>query len=148
MSKFFKCFAMLVFLAGCEAKDENLSQMVITTADGDVIYMVETANTQEEMSQGLMNRKQLRADSGMIFDINGAQGISMWMKDTYIPLDMLFVNQKGEIVWIYGNATPLSTTLIKPDVTEPLAAVIEINAGDVQKHNIKVGDTVKHEVIK
>ena len=147
MSNLFKVFAVVLLLAGCGEQDANLSKMVVKTSNGDVVYNVETATTQEEMSQGLMNRKELRADSGMIFDVNGAEGISMWMKDTYISLDMIFVNKEGKVIWLYGNAEPLSTTLIEPKVSEPIAAVVEINGGDIAKHNIQIGDFVEHKVI-
>ncbi|MBQ2811574.1 MAG: DUF192 domain-containing protein [Alphaproteobacteria bacterium] len=148
MSKFLKLFAIALMLTSCNAKDDNLSEMIITTSDGDVVYQVETATTKEEMAQGLMDRKELRADSGMVFHLDGAKDIAMWMKDTYVALDMLFVNQEGKIIWIYENAEPLSTNLIQPAMSEPLSVVVEINAGDVQKHNIKIGDTLKHFLIE
>lgn len=148
MFKFLKLCVLAVLVSACSPKDENLSKMVVKTQNGDVVYMVESATTKEQMSKGLMDRKELREDSGMIFDVQGTEEIAMWMKDTYIPLDVLFVNSKGKIIWIEENAEPLSTTLIRPKVKEPMAVVIEINAGDVKKHAIKLGDIVTHELIK
>ncbi|MBQ7303787.1 MAG: DUF192 domain-containing protein [Alphaproteobacteria bacterium] len=147
MRNILKIFAITVMLFGCNQND-NLSKMVIETSDGSATYYVESALTQEEMSKGLMDRKELRADSGMIFYTGRTQEIAMWMKDTYVPLDILFVNKNGKILWIYENAEPLSTKLIKPEVSEPMAAVIEINAGDVAKHKIKVGDIVHHKLLE
>lgn len=148
MLKLLKICMGTLLLAGCGPKDKDLSELIIETDKGPVVYKVESAVTEEEMSQGLMDRKELRADSGMIFNLNGTKGISMWMKDTYIALDMLFVNQDGKIVWIYENAEPLSTRLIKPQTDELLSAVVEINAGEVKKNGIMVGDLVKHELIQ
>lgn len=147
MFKFLKLCVLAVLVSACSPKDENLSKMVVKTQNGDVVYMVESATTKEQMSKGLMDRKELRADSGMIFDVQGTEEIAMWMKDTYIPLDILFVNKDGKIISFYKNAEPLSTKLIKPQVNEPLAAVIEINGGDIEKNNISIGDTVRHELI-
>lgn len=148
ISKMLKVCVLAVLLTACSPKDNKLSELTINTENGPVTYQVETAATKEEMSRGLMNRQQLAADSGMIFDLQGQQQIAMWMKDTLIPLDMLFVNQNGKIIWIFENAVPMSTTLIKPQVNEPMSAVIELNGGDVAKNQIKIGDTVKHQIIK
>ena len=143
-----KICAIALMLFGCNQKNDNLSELVIKTTNGDVTYYVETATTKEEMAQGLMDRKELRADSGMIFDLKSEEGVAIWMKDTYIPLDILFVNKQGKIVWIHQNAEPLSTNLIKPLVKDPLSAIVELNGGDVKKHNIKVGDIINHKIIK
>ena len=148
MSKFLKICAIALLITACNSQDSNLSKMVVKTQKGDVVYMVESAVTREQMTEGLMNRKELRADSGMIFDVQGTEEIAMWMKDTFIPLDIIFVNPNGKIIWLKENAEPLSTTLIRPEVDEPMAAVIEVNGGDIKKHNIKLGDIVVHELIK
>lgn len=146
--KFFKLCAFVLLLCGCSPKNDNLSELVFLTENGPVAYQVEMASTKEEMSKGLMDRKELAPNSGMIFDLQGQQEIAMWMKDTYIPLDMVFVNQKGKIIWIYKNARPMSTELIRPQVSEPLSAVIELNGGDTDKNGIKTGDTVRHKILQ
>ena len=148
MSKFVKLFAVALLLTACSKKDDKLSELVFMTSDGPVTYQIETAVTKDEMSRGLMERKSLAENSGMLFVLEGQEEIAMWMKDTYIPLDMVFVNQDGKIVWIYKNAEPMSTRLIRPQTQEPLSAVIEINAGDIEKNGIKVGDTVQHKLLK
>lgn len=147
ISKFCKIFALIVLVSACSPKENKLSELIFVTSDGEVTYQVETAATKEEMSQGLMNRKELKEKTGMIFVLQGQKEIAMWMKDTYIPLDMLFVNQDGQIVWIYKNAQPMSTRLIRPQTSEMLSAVIEVNAGELEKNNIRVGDLVKHKAI-
>ena len=147
MSKFIKLFAIALLFTACSKKDDNLSELVFVTSEGPVTYQIETATTREEMSTGLMNRKTVAENSGMLFVLQGQNEIAMWMEDTYIPLDMIFVNQDNKIIWIYKNAEPLSTQLIRPQTDEPLSAVIEVNAGDVDKNGIKIGDTVQHELL-
>lgn len=147
MSKFIKLFAIALLFTACSKKDDNLSELVFVTSEGPVTYQIETATTREEMSTGLMNRKTVAENSGMLFVLQGQNEIAMWMEDTYVPLDMIFVNQDNKIIWIYKNAEPLSTQLIRPQTDEPLSAVIEVNAGDVDKNGIKIGDTVQHELL-
>lgn len=134
--------AVLFLITACDEK-KDLTPLTIATENGDIVYQVETASTREEMAKGLMDRKSLAEDSGMIFNIGGQIQMAMWMKDTYIPLDMLFVNREGRIIWIFENAEPLSTTLIRPVVDEPVWKVIELNGGEVQKHGIKTGDQIR-----
>ena len=141
MSKFLKLFLALIVVAGCSPK-ENSGNLTISTENGDVRYNVEEAQTPEELEKGLMNRDSLAADSGMIFNLADVENqVAMWMKDTKIPLDMLFVNSNGRIFFIEENATPMSEELII--APEPALAVIELNAGDVKKHGIKIGDTTE-----
>ena len=147
MFKLIKICAVLLFLTACNSGNQ-LSEMTINTENGSVSYFVENVETKEAMSKGLMGRKELKADSGMVFNVNKVFDIAMWMKDTYIPLDILFVNKNGKIIWIVENTVPLSTNLIRPNITEQLSVVIELNAGDVKKHNIKLNDTVTHKFIK
>lgn len=147
-SRFLKLFVVLLLITSCDNKDPKLSALTVETTNGPVVYMVETASTPDEMVTGLMNRQELNADSGMIFDIDGRAGISMWMKDTYIPLDMIFTDVDGRIIWLHENAEPLSTDLIRPDTQEPIGAVIELNAGEIASKQIKVGDHVSHEILK
>ncbi len=143
MSKFVKLALILIIFSACSklVKKDDLS---ILGPEGEkVAYKVELAVTNEELGKGLMDRKSLAPNSGMLFDLRTVkEPISMWMKDTYISLDMVFIDKYGTIFWIYENAEPMSTMLILPP--EIPAAVLEVNAGDAQKFNIRVGDTVKH----
>lgn len=122
-------------------KSDNLS---IVEANGSKIeYKVELAQTEKEMSKGLMFRDSLGEKTGMLFALwKIGEPSGMWMKNTKIPLDMLFVDKDGMIYWIYENAEPNSVKLI----VAPYApyAVLEVNAGDVIKYGIKIGDTIKH----
>ena len=85
MSKFVKLFAVALLLTACSKKDDKLSELVFMTSDGPVTYQIETAVTKDEMSRGLMERKSLAENSGMLFVLEGQEEIAMWMKDTYIP---------------------------------------------------------------
>lgn len=148
MTKLIKLFMVAFLLVSCSKQDENAEtakgNLVISTASGDVFYQVENAQTPSELETGLMNRDTLAENAGMIFDLSHVNNqVAMWMKDTRISLDMLFVNSDGQIFWIFENAQPMSEEyIISP---APAAAVIEINAGDAKKNNIQVGDKVKHE---
>ena len=142
MLKFFKLFCALIVIAGC-SQEGNLT---IKTQKGDVTYNIEEAQNPQDLEKGLMFRENLAANSGMIFDLSHVSNqVAMWMKNTKIPLDMLFVNANGKIFFIYENATPMSEELII--APEPAMFVIELNAGDVKKHGIQVGDFIKHHFL-
>lgn len=87
-----------------------------------------------------MHRETLAAEAGMLFDFGQPSPVSMWMKNTYIPLDMLFITEAGEIQSIRENTTPLSTDIISS--TGRVRYVLEVNAGTVERMNIKVGNRV------
>ena len=140
--KFIKLFLTIVLLAGCSQKN-NESKLTILTDNGEVSYLVEEAKTVPELEKGLMFRESLAPNAGMIFDLSKVEHTAMWMKNTKIPLDMVFIDEDGIISWIYENAQPESLTLIMPPF--PAAAVLEINAGDIQKHGVKIGDKIGHE---
>ena len=99
---------------------------------------VEVAASPEQLAQGLMHRTELPAGTGMLFVYKLPRKVSMWMKDTLIPLDMLFASRKGTFFHIAENTTPMSEELITaPGAT---AYVLELPAGTVEKLGIQVGD--------
>ncbi len=100
------------------------------------------ARTPEEFSRGLMYVQHLDDDGGMFFAMHAEREISMWMRNTYISLDILFADMSGEIITIYENTTPLSLDYITSE--EPAFAVLELPAGAVAKRNISVGDRLRH----
>ena len=114
--------------------------IVIATRDGPVRFVVEIAVTPQERSVGLMHRRELAADHGMIFDFGAEQQVAMWMRNTYLPLDMLFIDNDGAIRHIAKRTTPLSERTISSQ--GPVRYVLEINGGLADKLNIAVGDTV------
>lgn len=142
MSKVIKLFLAIFLLASCSKKSEE-SNLTVVTDKGDIAYMVENAQSIPDLEKGLMFREKLAPNAGMIFDLSKVEKIAMWMKNTKIPLDMIFIDKDGVISWIFENAEPESTTLILPPF--PAVAVLELNAGDVKKHNIQIGNIIKHE---
>ena len=147
MLKFAKLFLIAFLFTACsnEPEPKPTTPLVIKTTEGEVRFMVEVANTPEELKTGLMHRTNLGFNSGMIFNIYPVRPTAMWMKNTKIPLDMLFVAPDATISMIKENAEPMSEELIISK--EPVRAVIEINAGQVKRHGIKIGDKVTHMLL-
>lgn len=104
---------------------------------------VELASDPYQWGKGLMFRKSLASDSGMLFVFPDEEKRSFWMKNTLIPLDMIFISRDKKVVTIRKNATPC-TTLICPYYTSDGNAmyVLEVNAGFADAHTIKEGDTI------
>ena len=115
------------------------SELTIVTAAGPRKFKVELALTEPQMEQGLMFRRSLAADAGMLFDFKSPVPVSMWMKNTLIPLDMVFVDG-GRVVDIHERAVPQSLDTITTRV--PARYVIELNGGTVAHLGIKTGDRV------
>lgn len=146
MNKLVKTLFALLLIAGCSKTETASTPLTIATDNGPVEYIVEEAVTKEQMETGLMNRENLAENAGMIFNIDPVRRVAMWMKDTKIGLDMIFIDTDGTIVQIYEKAEPLSEKKIISET--PIRAVIEVNAGDVQKKNIKLGNKVEHKFFK
>jgi len=128
--------------AGLGARAANVQPLEIVTKTGVHVFAVEMATTEEEKTTGLMYRKELADGKGMLFDFSPEQEISMWMKNTYIPLDMIFIRSDGRILRIAENTEPLSTKVIP---SRGLAkGVLEVIAGTAQKYGIAPGDRVAH----
>ncbi len=116
------------------------SSLKIETKNGPVLLDVEVADTEPKREQGLMFRRTIAENQGMIFLFDGEQEITMWMKNTYIPLDMVFIGNDWRVVHIAFDAEPFSTDVISS--VRPASRVIEIAAGQAKKLGIKVGDSV------
>lgn len=120
------------------------SATIIKRAGGRIKFSVEIARTPAQRAQGLMFRDSLPADAGMLFDYFSPQPVTMWMKNTLIPLDLIFIRSDGKISHIHERARPYS---LKPISSNgPVQAVLELNGGMVKKHQIRVGDTVRNEI--
>ncbi|MBX7146409.1 MAG: DUF192 domain-containing protein [Alphaproteobacteria bacterium] len=117
-------------------------KVTLQTSTTKINLDIELALTAEQKEQGLMFRTKLAADSGMLFIFQPAQFVQMWMKNTYIPLDMLFIDNQGKIVSIAERRVPLSTQITSS--TEPVMAVLELNGGVVEKLGVKKGDMIYH----
>jgi uncharacterized membrane protein (UPF0127 family) len=129
-------------LAGTAARAASIQPLEIATKSGVQIFSVEMATTEDEKQKGLMYRKELADGKGMLFDFSPEQQISMWMKNTYISLDMIFIRADGRILRIAENTEPESTAIIS---SGGLArGVLEVPAGTARKYGIAPGDRVSH----
>ena len=124
------------------AAGNGFQTLEIATKSGVQIFTVEMATTAEEKETGLMYRKELPDGKGMLFDFSPEQQVSMWMKNTYIPLDMIFIRADGRILRIAENTEPLSTKIISSGGLAK--GVLEVIAGTAQKYGIAPGDRVAH----
>jgi uncharacterized membrane protein (UPF0127 family) len=122
------------------------STIVINSLNRYHKFSIELALTPLQQAQGLMYRTFLPQDSGMLFDYGSPKLIQMWMKNTFISLDMIFLNQEGRIIKIVARTVPKSESIISSNF--PARAVLELNGGITEKLNIKVGDLIKHEIFK
>jgi len=129
-------------VASAPARAADFQPLEIVTRNGVRVFSVEMATTEEEKQTGLMYRKELADGKGMLFDFNPEQEVSMWMKNTYVSLDMIFIRADGRILRIAENTEPLSTRIISS--RGPARAVLEVVAGTAQKYGIRPGDRVGH----
>jgi uncharacterized protein len=140
---------LLLAAAGARAQDNSeikyeRSSLVIVTAAREIKFDIELALTEPQRNHGLMFREKLGPYEGMLFDFYSETPVSFWMKNTLIPLDMVFIAADGTIKHVHANATPLSTDTIPSGF--PVRAVLEINGGSARLLGIKPGDKVKHPI--
>lgn len=129
-------------VATSDARAAELQTLEIATKTGVQVFSVEVATTEEEKRTGLMYRKELPDGRGMLFDFSPEQEVSMWMKNTFIPLDMIFIRSDGRILRIAEDTVPQSTKIIS---SRGLAkGVLEVIAGTAKKYGIAPGDRVAH----
>jgi hypothetical protein len=121
-----------------------LQPLEIATRAGVQTFVVELAETNEQRAHGLMFRKSLPERQGMLFNFRADQEVGMWMQNTYIPLDMLFIRADGRIHRIAENTEPHSTRTI-PSMG-PVRAVLELPGGSARKFGIQPGDLVGHPI--
>ena len=122
--------------------DEQTVRLVTATNTYEI--QVEIADDPEERSRGLMFRRELADDAGMLFDFKTPRQVSFWMKNTYIPLDMLFIRSDGTIARIAENTEPHSLEGIPSG--EPVLAVLELKGGTSKALGIRAGDRVQHPI--
>jgi uncharacterized protein len=140
--------AALLVVAGLSvpAVAAGLDRLQIVTASGAHEFQVEIANDDASRERGLMYRRFMPADGGMLFEFEREAPVSFWMKNTYIPLDMIFISRAGVVKNVVANAEPLSESVIPSG--PPCAAVLELNGGTAAAIGLKVGDTVRHPFFK
>jgi uncharacterized protein len=129
---------LLVALPAAALETFATSELTIQTAAGPRDFKIEIALSDAQMEQGLMFRRSLAPDAGMLFDFKTPTNVTMWMKNTLIPLDMLFLDEHGRIFDIHERAVPLSTDIIAAN--GPARYVIELNGGTAERLGIKPGD--------
>lgn len=136
--------AMLLGLASVTmpARATEVQPLEIATRSGVKMFSVELAVTDKERETGLMYRKELADGRGMLFDFSPEQQVSMWMKNTFISLDMIFIGADGRVTRIAENTEPQSTRIISSG--GPAKGVLEVIAGTARKYGIAPGDQVVH----
>lgn len=128
------------------APERAREPLQIVTASGPHPFKVEVARTTEQRAKGLMCRPAMARDHGMLFTFDEVTPIYMWMKNTYLPLDMVFVSRKGIVTGVAANTTPFSQELISSGA--PAYAVIELNAGVAGELGIMEGSKVDHPAFR
>jgi uncharacterized protein len=131
----------LAVTAGASAQQRD-QLVTIVTASGTHDYTVELALTAEQRAVGLMNRESMAEDHGMLFRFETVRPITMWMRNTLIPLDMIFIREDGTVAGFHENAEPLSESIIASP--EPVKFVLELNGGKAAEIGLAPGDTVQH----
>ncbi len=126
--------------------DFDVEQVSIETINGIITFDMEMALNQEQRRQGLMFRTELGSHRGMLFDYGYPFMASMWMKNTLLPLDMLFIRADGKISQIHRRAIPGDLTPINSK--EPIRSVIEIKGGQSISLGISIGDTILHPIFR
>lgn len=133
-----------LLLAAGPVQPAGLQTLEVASKTGVHAFAVEFAGNDAERAKGLMYRKELPEGRGMLFDFQREQEVSMWMQNTYISLDMLFIRADGRILRIAENTEPLSTRTISSG--GPVRAVLEVIGGTARKLGIAPGDRVGHPI--
>ena len=136
----------LACAVACQAFAADLQPLEIATKNGVHVFNVELAATDEQRARGLMFRREVPEGYGMLFDFKTDQEITMWMENTYVSLDMIFIRSDGRIARIAENTEPLSRRMIPSGA--PVRAVLELVGGTARKLGIGVGDRVGHPIFR
>lgn len=142
-------FAVLGLAACAEPSPSQATaneSLTIETSTGVHGFLVELADTEERRRTGLMFREELALDAGMLFDFETPRVITMWMRNTPLPLDMIFIGPNGRIISVAENTVPYSEAIVSSRY--PASAVFEVNAGTAKRIGIKVGDAVSHPLFE
>jgi uncharacterized protein len=141
--------AIIVVMSGilvAPVRADGPETLQIVTSSGTHDFHIEIAKDDVSRAQGLMNRPFLPADRGMLFEFDREAPVSFWMKNTYIPLDMIFISRAGVVTNIVEKAEPLSERVIPSG--PPCLGVLELNGGAAASIGLRVGDTVRHPFFK
>jgi uncharacterized protein len=127
---------------GQGAAQQGLETLQLVTASGPHELSVEVMRTAEQRQRGLMFRRFLPQNRGMLFLFEAERPVAMWMKNTYLPLDMVFIGKTGRVVGLAENVEPLSEKIIPSGA--PTYAVLELNAGVAAKIGLRIGDALRY----
>lgn len=134
--------AVLTWAASAQAEGCALDHLYVKGGFGEARFSIELADEPDERAQGLMHRESLPSASGMLFVFERPQPAAFWMKNTLIPLDMIFTDRSGVITHIHENAIPHDETPIPGG--QAVYAVLEVNGGMSRKLGLGVGDALQH----
>lgn len=144
---FVACFLWLTFQSHAFSENAQISKLepvAVASEDSVTMFTAEIADTQELRERGLMFRHLLPQDKAMLFDFGKPRPVAMWMKNTNISLDMLFIRADGTIAAIAENTVPQSLDTIS--VQEPVRGVLEMTAGTVKRLGLHTNDKVYHRI--
>ncbi|HUF44262.1 MAG TPA: DUF192 domain-containing protein [Aestuariivirgaceae bacterium] len=133
---------LLIPAANRAAEPARIEPVVVETAQGRFTFTAEIADTPELRQRGLMFRHNVPEERAMLFDWGRVAPVSMWMRNTYVSLDMIFIAADGRVAKVAEATEPLSDATISSG--EPVAAVLEVVAGTAQRIGLKPGDRVRH----
>ncbi|MCI0598447.1 MAG: DUF192 domain-containing protein [Beijerinckiaceae bacterium] len=122
----------------------KLEGLEIVTSSGRHAFSVEVMRSDPQRQRGLMFRRFLPQDRGMLFKFEAEYPLMMWMKNTYVPLDMIFIGRSGKVVGLAEHTEPLSEKVIPSGA--PAYGVLEVNAGTAARIGLRIGDTIRHPV--
>jgi uncharacterized protein len=140
----FLALSLTLLIAQSALAQSGRNVLSIVTASGAHDFNVDVMRSQADLEKGLMFRKSIPADYGMLFDFQREQNVMMWMKNTFIPLDMLFMDKGGKVVGFIANAEPMSEKILT--VGKPTDAVLELRGGTAARIDLKVGDQVRDPI--
>jgi len=147
LALFVGALATLTLLTPHTVANEALQRVPLTvvTAAGPTVFKVEIADTDAKRETGLMYRKMLPADEGMLFDFQTTEPVYFWMKNTIVPLDMIFIRADGTIARIAERTVPFSERTV-PSV-QPVRFVLEVVAGTAARLGLKAGDRIETALV-
>jgi len=143
---FFAFFISFLALHTAYAEDGVFEPLSITTASGKHDFQVEVMRTDDEQQRGMMFRRSLDDDKGMLFPFPAERIATFWMQNTYVSLDMIFIKSDGSVQRIEKRAEPLSTRTVSSG--SPVLAVLELVAGSADRLGIKPGDKITYPTFK
>lgn len=138
-------FGLTLVLAASAASACEDNLIDIRTSDGFSTYSVEIADDAAERAQGLMFREEMAPDHGMLFVYPSGRPVAFWMKNTPLPLDIIYINERGVICGIVPNTTPYSEESIPSGCAAQ--TVLELNAGEAEAAGLRIGAPVRHPAV-